>query len=145
VALGWLWMIAVGPPPLESEMVGAALAGDLRVVALADVMALLADEGQTGLLHIFREGARVRIYFHKGLIDFGSAEGIPEDFLLGRFLVKTGALDQDTLIAALEARQSLPAADGEAALLGTFLVHRQLVSAADLTRALSLQTSALVF
>jgi CheY-like chemotaxis protein len=145
VDLGSLAMIAVETPPVEVESGAAALAGDLRVVALADVMALLADEGQTGLLHIQRGGARVRVFFHKGLIDFGSAEGIPEDFLLGRFLVKTGALDQDTLVAALEARQSLPPADGEASLLGSFLVHRGLVSAPDLARALSLQTSALVF
>ena len=61
-------------------------------------------------------------------MDFATAEGIPEEFLLGRFLVKTGALDSDTLVAALEARQSLPPAEGETSLFGAFLVQRGLVT-----------------
>lgn len=139
------------PPPNDSNSAqlardaAAALSGDLRIVALSDVLTLLADEGQTGVLTVTRDRARLRIYLRKGVIDFANAEGIPEEFLLGRFLVKTGALDADTLVAALEARQSLPPAEGETSLFGAFLVQRGLVSAPDLGRALSLQTSALVF
>ncbi len=109
------------------------------------MLTLLADEGQTGVLGVTLERARLRIYLRKGLVDFASAEGIPEEFLLGRFLVKTGALDSDTLVAALEARQSLPPAEGETSLFGAFLVQRGLVTSSNLARALSLQTSALVF
>ena len=114
-------------------------------MALADVLTLLAGEGQTGVLGVSRERARLRLFLRKGLLDFATAEGIPEEFLLGRFLVKTGALDADTLVAALEARQSLPPAEGETSLFGAFLVQRGLVAADDLARAISLQTSALVF
>jgi CheY-like chemotaxis protein len=139
------------PPPDDSHSAqlardaAAALGGDLRIVALSDVLTLLADEGQTGLLAVSLDNARLRIYLRKGLVDFATAEGIPEEFLLGRFLVKTGALDSDTLVAALEARQSLPPAEGETSLFGAFLVQRGLVTGSDLARAIALQTSALVF
>jgi CheY-like chemotaxis protein len=139
------------PPPDDSHSAqlardaAAALGGDLRIVALSDVLTLLADEGQTGLLAVSLDNARLRIYLRKGLVDFATAEGIPEEFLLGRFLVKTGALDSDTLVAALEARQSLPPAEGETSLFGAFLVQRGLVPGSDLARAIALQTSALVF
>ena len=139
------------PPPDDSHSAqlardaAAALGGDLRIVALSDVLTLLADEGQTGLLAVSLDNARLRIYLRKGLVDFATAEGIPEEFLLGRFLVKTGALDSDTLVAALEARQSLPPAEGETSLFGAFLVQRGLVTGPDLARAVALQTSALVF
>jgi CheY-like chemotaxis protein len=136
------------PPPTDAQLArdaAAALSGDLRIVALSDVLTLLADEGQTGVLGVTLERARLRIYLRKGLVDFASAEGIPEEFLLGRFLVKTGALDPDTLVAALEARQSLPPAEGETSLFGAFLVQRGLVTGTNLARALTLQTSALVF
>ena len=136
------------PPPTDAQLArdaAAALSGDLRIVALSDVLTLLADEGQTGVLGVTLERARLRIYLRKGLVDFASAEGIPEEFLLGRFLVKTGALDSDTLVAALEARQSLPPAEGETSLFGAFLVQRGLVTSTNLARALALQTSALVF
>jgi CheY-like chemotaxis protein len=136
------------PPPTDAQLArdaAAALSGDLRIVALSDVLTLLADEGQTGVLGVTLERARLRIYLRKGLLDFASAEGIPEEFLLGRFLVKTGALDSDTLVAALEARQSLPPAEGETSLFGAFLVQRGLVTSPNLARALTLQTSALVF
>jgi CheY-like chemotaxis protein len=137
------------PPPDDSAQVArdaaAALSGDLRIVALSDVLTLLADEGQTGLLGVSLDNSRLRIYLRKGLVDFATAEGIPEEFLLGRFLVKTGAMDPDTLVAALEARQSLPPAEGETSLFGAFLVQRGLVTSPDLARAIALQTSALVF
>jgi CheY-like chemotaxis protein len=138
------------PPPDDSHSAqlardAAALGGDLRIVALSDVLTLLADEGQTGLLAVSLDNARLRIYLRKGLVDFATAEGIPEEFLLGRFLEKTGALDSDTLVAALEARQSLPPAEGETSLFGAFLVQRGLVTGSDLARAIALQTSALVF
>ena len=136
------------PPPSDAQLArdaAAALSGDLRIVALSDVLTLLADEGQTGLLAVSLDNARLRIYLRKGLVEFATAEGIPEEFLLGRFLVKTGTLDPDTLVAALEARQSLPPAEGQTSLFGAFLVQRGLVTGPDLARAIALQTSALVF
>jgi CheY-like chemotaxis protein len=134
-------------PPTDAQLASdaAALGGDLRIVALSDVLTLLADESQTGSVNVMKDNARLRIYLRKGLVDFATAEGIPEEFLLGRFLVKTGALDADTLGTALEARQSLPPAEGETSLFGAFLVQRGLVTGADLVRAITLQTSALVF
>jgi CheY-like chemotaxis protein len=136
------------PPPTDAQLARdatAALSGDLRIVALSDVLTLLADEGQTGVLSVTLDRARLRLFLRKGLLDFATAEGIPEEFLLGRFLVKTGALESDTLVAALEARQSLPPAEGETSLFGAFLVQRGLVTGTDLGRAITLQTSALVF
>src|SRR5207253_7257518 len=62
------------------------LRGDLRVVPLAEVLHLLDVQEQSGVLTVERTGARVEIYFRRGRVDQAIAEGVPEEFLLGRFV-----------------------------------------------------------
>jgi CheY-like chemotaxis protein len=131
--------VPVAPGPGLDDQV--ALGGDMAVIAVADVYRLMQDEAQTGLLHIRRDDARIQVCFREGRIDFAAAEGVPDDFLLGRFLLRAGALTPQTLANALQARQQ----EGPRGLLGAYLVKTGAVSAGGLQKAMSLQTSALVF
>jgi DNA-binding response OmpR family regulator len=139
-----------GPPPAESESAGArpggvALAGDLAAVALSDVLMLLEREGQTGVLSVVSGQTRLRLHLREGRLDLATAEGITEEFLLGRFLVRAGALDTPTLLGGLEARRARRNEAGQLPLLGRFLLDRGLITAEDLSRGLSLQTAALLY
>ena len=83
-----------------------ALAGDLAAVSLADVLMLLEREAQSGVLSVARGETRLRLHLRQGRLDLATAEGITEEFLLGRFLVRAGALDTPTLLGGLEARRA---------------------------------------
>jgi DNA-binding response OmpR family regulator len=137
-------------PPLEKpsgpeRTGGVALAGDLSAIALSDVLMLLEREGQTGVLSVASGETRLRLYLRKGRLDLATAEGVAEEFLLGRFLVRAGALDTPTLLGGLDARRSWRTGNGPLPLLGRFLVDRGLITAPDLGRVLALQTAALLF
>jgi CheY-like chemotaxis protein len=134
------------PVPEAAEMAliaAAALSGNMAAVSIADVLGLLKDEAQTGVLSIAREDARLQISLREGSVDFATAEGVPEDFLLGRFLVRAGAIGKEDLADVLEARSRMVLVP--LGLLGADLVGRGLVTTAGLRKAVSLQTAALVF
>jgi FixJ family two-component response regulator len=138
--LGSLSLVPTGPLPAPASE--AALAGDLAVISLADVLGLLDAEGQTGTLTIRRADAHLEVHFASGRIELATAAGISEDFLLGRFLVRGGALAAPTLATALAARDAEP---GPRPLLGAFLVERGYVGPPALRRVLALQSAALIF
>lgn len=119
----------------------AALAGDLAVVSIADVLMLLQDRGYTGTVNLMQGRAQMDIYFGQGRVEFAGAHGVAEEFLLGRFLVSGGHLSQDALAQALEERKR----DGSGELLGAYLCGRGLLLPADLRKAMAKQTAALVF
>src|SRR4051794_9950374 len=73
-----------GPPS------DAALAGDLGIISIADVLTLLQDQAQTGTLTLYQAESRLDVFLRNGRIDFATARGVPEEFLLGRFLVEAG-------------------------------------------------------
>ncbi len=123
--------------------VDAALAGDLGLISLADVLALLDAEAQTGILTIRRADARLKVHFAAGRIALVTADGVPEEFLLGRFLVRGGALSAATLAIALEQRAA--SAAKPLPLLGKFLVDNGHLGGPALKRVLALQSAALVF
>jgi hypothetical protein len=123
---------------------GAALSGDLGIISLADILGLLDAEAQTGVLSIRRADAHLQVFFASGRIDLATAHGVPEEFLLGRFLVRGGALAAPTLAAALTARNAESSVDKQT-LLGKFLVDKGYLAQTALRRILSLQTAALIF
>jgi hypothetical protein len=141
-SLGSLSLVPTGPSPTPASE--PALAGDLGVISLADVLGLLDAEAQTGTLTIRRDDAHLRVHFAAGRIDLATADGVSEEFLLGRFLVRGGALAAPTLATALAAREAEPAT-ATRTLLGTFLVERGYVGPPALRRVLALQTAALIF
>jgi DNA-binding response OmpR family regulator len=124
---------------------GPALAGDLSVVALADVLMLLERERQTGSLSVASADTRLLLCFRDGRLDLATAEGVTEEFLLGRFLVRSGVLDTPTLLGGLDARRAARAEGEPPPLLGQFLVERGVIQAEDLKAALALQSAALLF
>jgi CheY-like chemotaxis protein len=119
----------------------AALAGDLAVVSIADVLLLLQDRGYTGTVNLAQGRAQMDIYLGQGRVDFAGAHGVAEEFLLGGFLVRGGQLSSEALGQALEARKKSDAGE----LLGAYLCNQGLLTAAGLRKAMAKQTAALVF
>jgi CheY-like chemotaxis protein len=125
----------------EPRDFGAALAGDLAIVSIADVLLLLQDRGHTGTVNLSRGRARMDIHLGQGRVDFAGAHGVADEFLLGRFLVSGGHLSHKTLTQVLEERRR----DGNTELLGAYLCARGLLAPAGLRKAMAKQTAALVF
>jgi DNA-binding response OmpR family regulator len=125
--------------PAEPAPEAAALAGDLAVVSIADVLLLLQDRGYTGTVNLTHGRAEMDIYLGQGRVEFAGAHGVAEEFLLGNFLVRGGHLSQETLARALDERK------GGGELLGAYLCGRGLLSPANLRKAMAKQTAALVY
>jgi len=95
------------PPPSEPHVLdsGPALEGNLRVVPMAEVLGLLATQRQWGLLTVTRsDGARIEIAFKAGKIELVLASGLPDEFLLGRYLVEASTLSRQDLDLFLDGR-----------------------------------------
>jgi CheY-like chemotaxis protein len=120
---------------------GAALLGDLAVVSIADVLLLLQDRQHSGALHLVGREASIEIYVNKGRIDFASARGVADEFLLGHFLVRGGQIERAQLDEVLAERNATPGGG----LLGADLCRRGLITEAGLRKAMARQTTALVF
>jgi CheY-like chemotaxis protein len=119
----------------------AALAGDLALISIADVLLLLQDRGYTGTVALSHGRIRLDIYLGQGRIDFASAHGVPDEFLLGRFLVSGGHVAEDILTKVIDDRKS----EGSKELLGAYLCARGLLSTVALRKAMAKQTAALLF
>jgi DNA-binding response OmpR family regulator len=117
------------------------LRGDLRVVPLAEVLQLLDVQEQSGVLTVERSGARVEIYFRRGRVDQAIAEGVPDEFLLGRFVVDAEHMTRAEFDAFLESR-SIPAG---AKLLGQQLMKLGHIGEPDLKACLTRQSSELIY
>jgi DNA-binding response OmpR family regulator len=133
------------PKQTDDAAGGAALAGNLSVIALADVLMLLERERQSGTLTVISGDTRLLLCLREGRLDLATAEGVTEEFLLGRFLVRSGVMDTPTLLGGLDARRASRAEGEPLPLLGRFLIDRGLIQPEDLTRALAVQTAALLF
>jgi CheY-like chemotaxis protein len=119
----------------------AALAGDLALISIADVLLLLQDRGYTGTVALSHGRAHMDIYLSQGRIDFAGAHGVPDEFLLGRFLVSGGHTTEEKLTEVIEDRKR----DGSKELLGAYLCARGLLSPIKLRKAMAKQTAALLF
>ncbi|MEO8702605.1 MAG: DUF4388 domain-containing protein, partial [Kofleriaceae bacterium] len=114
------------------------LRGDLRVVPLAEVLQLLDVQEQSGVLTVERSGARVEIYFRRGRVDQAIAEGVPEEFLLGRFVLDAELMQRADFESFLESRQ-------QQRLIGQQLVKLGHLGEADLKTCLTRQSSELIY
>lgn len=123
---------------------GQALAGDLDAISMSEVLELLAEQGQSGILRVVNTetNGRIEIYFRGGRVDFASAVGVSDEFLLGRFVVDDGDLAPEALDEVLAARErsTVPVP-----LFGADLIARGLVTRDALTRAMVRQTSELAY
>jgi hypothetical protein len=130
--------LRIAAPELMSEQ-QTALAGDLRLVPLAEVLLLLSEQEQNGILGIHRGNAHIELYFEKGKIMLGRATGLPDELLLGRFILETRVIGKEDLEAFLQ-NQSVPAS-----LLGAQLVKMGYLTTEELKMAIRQQTCELVY
>ena len=121
------------------------LRGDLRVVPLAEVLQLLDVQEQSGVLTVERSGAHVEIYFRRGRVDQAIAEGVPDEFLLGRFVVDAELMTRGDFEAFLESRQAGSSGAAGTKLLGTQLVKLGHLNDTDLKACLTRQSSELIY
>src|SRR5512139_2413439 len=121
------------------------LRGDLRVVPLAEVLQLLDVQEQSGVLTVERSGARVEIYFRRGRVDQAIAEGVPDEFLLGRFVTDAELMTRGDFEAFLESRQRGSSPGGTHKLLGQSLVKLGHLADTDLKACLTRQSSELIY
>jgi CheY-like chemotaxis protein len=119
------------------------LRGDLRVVPLAEVLQLLDVQEQSGVLTVERSGARVDIYFRRGRVDQAVAEGVPEEFLLGRFVLDAELMQRTDLESFLESRAE--ATKPGQRLIGQQLVKLGFLADTDLKTCLTRQSSELIY
>jgi DNA-binding response OmpR family regulator len=117
------------------------LRGDLRVVPLAEVLQLLDVQEQSGVLTVERSGARVDMYFRRGRVDQAIADGVPDEFLLGRFVLDAELVARADFEAFLESRADKTGAR----LIGQQLVKLGLIAEADLKPCLVKQSSELIY
>jgi hypothetical protein len=127
--------------PAEAPDFDAALAGDLGLISIADVLLLLQDRGHTGTVALSHGRARMDIFLGQGRIDFAGAREVSEEFLLGRFLVAGGHISEDALTKVIDDRKN----EDSKELLGAYLCSRGLLSPTGLRKAMAKQTAALVF
>jgi len=109
------------------------------VVPIAEVLQLLDAQKQSGVLEIEHGGAAVEVCFRSGRVDLAVARGVPDEFLLGRFLVEGELLSQHDLDGFLESR-----APGSK-LIGSQLVKLGYLSESDLKMSLGVQTRELIY
>ncbi|MFT3692825.1 MAG: response regulator [Kofleriaceae bacterium] len=117
------------------------LRGDLRVVPLAEVLQLLDVQEQSGVLTVERSGARVDIYFRRGRVDQAIADGVPDEFLLGRFVTDAELMTRADFEGFLESR----AGGSGQRLIGQSLVKLGHLAEADLKACLTRQSSELIY
>ncbi|HZJ65066.1 MAG TPA: DUF4388 domain-containing protein [Kofleriaceae bacterium] len=115
------------------------LRGDLRVVPLAEVLQLLDLQEQSGVLTVERSGARVGIFFRRGRVDQAIADGVPDEFFLGRFILDADLMKRADFEAFLETRATNPK------LIGRQLVELGHLSDADLKNCMTRQSSELIY
>jgi DNA-binding response OmpR family regulator len=119
------------------------LRGDLRVVPLAEVLQLLDVQEQSGILTVERSGAKVEIYFRRGRVDQATADGVPEEFLLGRFVIDAELMTRGDFESFLESRATKTGPMGR--LIGNQMVKMGLLAENDLKAALTRQSSELIY
>jgi DNA-binding response OmpR family regulator len=123
---------------------GLALLGNLAAVPLGEVLSMLKERGQTGVLRVVNTSTRaqIEIVFHQGRIDLAAAAGVAEEFLLGRFAAERGDVSSAVLESVLDERRK---AAGKVPLFGADLIARGLLTEAQLKRIMARQTSELVY
>lgn len=115
-----------------------SLTGRLEHMSLGDVLQMLEMQQQTGVLAVERGGHIVQLCLRDGRVEIVVARGVDPEFLLGRYLLESGALTAD----ALEKAQAEPA-DGK--WLGERLISRGVITEEQKQRALVRQTSELIY
>ncbi len=114
-----------------------SLRGDLRTMALPDVLQWIASGHKTGTLHIDRRSVEKRIILRDGNI-FSSWSNDPRESL-GQFLIRLRLVTEEQLFRALLAQEE------KGQLLGSILVGDGVLTEDDLRRALKAKVEETVY
>jgi Domain of unknown function (DUF4388) len=114
-----------------------SLRGDLRTMALPDVLQWIAAGRKTGTLHVERRSVQKRIILREGNI-FSSWSNDPRESL-GQFLIRLRLLSEEQLFHALIAQED------KGRLLGSLLVAEGTLTEEDLKRALKAKAEETIF
>jgi len=110
-----------------------ALRGNLAQVTIAEVLTLLQQQRQWGVLTVQRgsggDEARVEVVFKAGRIEIALARGLGDEFLLGRYLVDSGAVSRGDLDLFLKSRTSSGKPIGEQLLKLSYCTEAELKGA----------------
>jgi len=115
------------------------LRADLGAIAIADLLQIFQIQRQIGVLSVSHGDAHVLAYFRDGHIDWVGGKNLPEEFLLGRFIVETQAMSNQDLDLFLRSRS------GTRKLLGAQLVKLGYITEADLATALARQSAEILY
>lgn len=116
------------------------LRGGLSKMPLAEVMQMLQLRRQTGVMVVTDKTMklRARFYLRNGMLDFGEAEGLEDEFRLGRYFVEPGWITREAIDDALEDRPV-------GKVMGEWLLEKELVTPQQLDHALARQSAELVY
>jgi tetratricopeptide (TPR) repeat protein len=114
-----------------------SLRGDLRTMALPDVLQWIASGRKTGTLHVERRSVQKRIILRDGNI-FSSWSNDPRESL-GQFLIRLRLVTEEQLFRALLAQEE------KGRLLGSILVGDGVLAEDDLKRALKAKAEETVY
>jgi len=122
-----------------AAVTGEILSGDLGSISIAEILQLLDQQRKTGALSLHHMAKRVTLFMRDGSLDFASYSGLPEAFLIGRYLADHGQIDRTRIEDYVQESQR------EGRALGEYLVKEQVLEPAALTEALKRQTSELLY
>jgi hypothetical protein len=113
--------------------------GNLRTMALPDVLQWLSNANGTGILHVRhpRKGITKRIFFNNGSI-LSTASSDPREYL-GQFLISRGFLSEEQLNMAMETQLQTKI------MLGKILIMCGILDEADLKKMLILKAEESLF
>jgi len=114
-----------------------SLRGDLRTMALPDVLQWIASGRKTGTLHVERRSVQKRIILHEGNI-YSSWSNDPRESL-GQFLIRLRLVTEEQLFRALLAQEE------KGRLLGSILVGDGILAEDDLRGALKAKAEETVY
>lgn len=118
---------------------GEVLSGDLASISIAEILQLLEVQRKTGTLTLMHQKSKVNLFLREGELDFATHEGLPHEFLLGRYLVDKGDLTREDL------EKYIGRAREAGKVLGDYLVSEDIISSELLEQALVQQTSELLY
>ena len=140
-------------PPAVARSGAVALSGELALIPLIDVVALLAQVRKTGVLSVLggasgeapegASGLRIELYFRGGRLDGAQGHGLPT-LRIGRFLLAlTGLRGRD--LDDAEADRGRSGGDEDSRLLGQRLLRAGLLRGEELSQALAQQCAELLY
>jgi DNA-binding response OmpR family regulator len=149
---------AVEPLTLELQRSANALAlqGHLGQVPIAEVLVLLREQRQSGVLSVARQsdadltrgpsGTHIDVCWKQGRIELAIGAGLSDEFLIGRYLVEQGAISRQDFDLFLSSR-SAPgeASRGTQRPIGEQMVRLNYVSEAELKQALARQSAERIY